>query len=159
MPFRPTIKDPIPREIDDVPEIEQEILTDRTLDESAPLLGPPNQNADRPPLQTPEEAKRASRFMFFMLLIVVVIDMGGFLQTVPLKRIFEAAFCTQYYQKENPRLVGDDGQIDELLCKVPEIQAKVAMLSAWISSVDQVPCNTLTIFDTFAIADFGFQLW
>jgi len=50
------------------------------------------------------------------------------LQGAPITRLIELAVCRQYLSVHNPDLVDKDGYVDEVHCKVDDIQVEMALI-------------------------------
>ena len=59
----------------------------------------------------------------------------------PSMRIQEDIMCRHYYQRTAPNDFDDDPfqPIPEDRCKMPDVQAKLAMLRAWDQTLSNVP--------------------
>lgn len=77
--------------------------------------------------------------------LVAIIDMGAFLAEAPRTRVYESNICLGYYQEFNPSVIGADGTIPEKLCKVDEVQQKMAMIFGWQEMFDAIPSIFLAI--------------
>jgi hypothetical protein len=57
---------------------------------------------------------------------------SGMMILMPLYRIIEDALCHSYYQDDS------DGIIDEMKCKVDEVQSHLATLMGWLSLISNL---------------------
>lgn len=85
------------------------------------------------------------------LLLVTIIDVGAFLAEPPKTRIYETNVCLAYYREHDTSAIGADGRIPEQLCKIDEVQQKLAMIFGWQDTFDAIPGILLAIpFGTLA---------
>ncbi|KAH3962365.1 hypothetical protein HBI46_046670 [Parastagonospora nodorum] len=85
------------------------------------------------------------------LLLVTIIDVGAFLAEPPKTRIYETNICLAYYREHDNSAIGADGRIPEQLCKIDEVQQKLAMIFGWQDTFDAIPGILLAIpFGTLA---------
>ena len=83
--------------------------------------------------------------------LIGIIDIGAFLAEPPKTRVFEANLCLIYYREHDPSVIGADGAIPERLCKVDEVQQKMAMIFGWQDMFDALPGLLLAVpFGTLA---------
>lgn len=115
--------------------------------EGDPLLSLPSSIAlDEHP--TPAEGKERKPWIPFVVLIlalVFIIDVGANLADPPKTRVFEANVCLSYYNKHDPSVIGNDGQVPEMLCKVDQVQQKLAMIFGWQDTFDAIPGILLAV--------------
>lgn len=78
-------------------------------------------------------------------LLVLMADVPAYMAEVAKLRVFEDAVCRRYYQDADPDLGGDIGSIPEHLCKLPEIQSRLAQMKGLLSFVDGAPGLLLAI--------------
>lgn len=77
---------------------------------------------------------RSSRYGPVCLLALLAVgDLAIRLINLPLNRIIEMRYCFDYYLKHDPSVIDPDGHIPELICKVSEVQKKVAWLESAMS--------------------------
>jgi hypothetical protein len=79
------------------------------------------------------------------LLIVVGVDMAGYLYSAPQIRLFESIVCRDYYRVHDPGMIGDDGNVPERYCKINEIQGEIAMLKGFQTLFENLPGVFLAI--------------
>lgn len=108
-----------------------------STDERTCLLSPTDQSASFP-LSSPDK-KPWVRLVVLVFLLVSIIDVGGFLSDAPKTRVFEENICLVYYRQHDPSQIGSDGSVPEKLCKVDEVQQKLAMIFGWQDMFDAVP--------------------
>jgi hypothetical protein len=120
----------------------------RTPDEEdAPLLSPMNADFDALPLAQPPP-KKSRHWVVLVALVVLcitVLDVGAFLAEPPKTRVYEANLCLQYYKEVDPSKIQVDGTVPEALCKVDEVQQKMAMVFGWQDTFDAIPALLLAV--------------
>jgi hypothetical protein len=63
-----------------------------------------------------------------LLLLLVLVNLSNVLYTLPLNRVIEFRLCQEHYELHNPASILPDGTIPEKLCKIDEVQKKLAWL-------------------------------
>ena len=107
-------------------------------DDSTPLL--PRTGLQRQPAHQPKQQSKPWVFLVVLaIFLVTVIDLGAFLAVPPKTRVFEANLCLRYYQKHDPSKINKDGTVDEALCKINAVQAKMAAIMGWASMFEAIP--------------------
>ncbi|PVH96820.1 MFS general substrate transporter [Periconia macrospinosa] len=117
--------------------------------EAATLLSP--EDADplsplQPPLTSPE--KKGKPWIFLVALffaMVAIIDVGAYMSDAPKTRVFESNLCLQYYEANDPSQIGPDGNVPESLCKIDEVQQRLAMIFGWQDTFDAIPGMLLAV--------------
>lgn len=71
--------------------------------------------------------------------MIAIIDVGAYLSEPPKTRVFEANICQHYYEENDPSKIGPDGRVPENLCKIDEVQQKLAMIFGWQDTFDAIP--------------------
>lgn len=116
--------------------------------EGATLLSPPESTSSLP---LPQKKKPWVFLVTLALLLVAIIDVGAFLGEPPKTRIYETNICLSYYREHDPSVISPDGTIPEKLCKMDEVQQKLAMIFGWQDTFDAIPGILLAIpFGTLA---------
>lgn len=118
--------------------------------EGDPLLLSPVDSAldDDDQLPPVAEKKKKKPWVLFVVLVfalVSIIDVGAFLADPPKTRVFEANICLGYYLEHDASVIGKDGSIPEKLCKLDEIQQKLAMIFGWQDTFDAIPGVLLAV--------------
>ncbi|KAF2439771.1 hypothetical protein P171DRAFT_476218 [Karstenula rhodostoma CBS 690.94] len=121
-----------------------------SLEEGAPLLSATADTSREPspaPLAVPgtEKKKPWVWLVFLAFVFVTIVDVGAFLAEPPKTRVFEANLCLRYYKDNDPSKIGDDGYVPEALCKIDEVQQKLAMIFGWQDTFDAIPGLLLAI--------------
>ena len=73
-----------------------------------------------------------------LAVIIIFYLFANYLLVVPTLRLFESAICRDYY--------GETNDVDESLCKIGPIQARLANLLGWRMAFEAIPgsgvCHT-----------------
>jgi hypothetical protein len=78
--------------------------------------------------------------ILILFTILFILAFGGFLMTVPGLRLYENIICHHYYNKlQGEQHIGLDGDIDESLCKVDEVQNELNVLLAVLHFLGAIP--------------------
>ena len=107
-------------------------------DENTRLL--PSQDG----IQQPQPQHLQLRVNVLLLAIVFFYTFTMNLFEAPRTRLFENSFCYDFYSIHDPSRIGEDGIVDEKLCKIDPVQAQVATLKGWQGFLDYLP-GTLTL--------------
>ena len=94
-----------------------------------------------------EDATPSRRIYTSLLSISLLINLAVNIMMPALARIFESAFCSDYYSRHgNQILITNPGQpINESLCKLAPIQKQVATLRGSMEFWDGLPCLLFTL--------------
>ncbi|KAH0603176.1 uncharacterized protein H6S33_008180 [Morchella sextelata] len=85
------------------------------------------------------------RATLLCFVIIVTVDMAGYLSSAPQVRLFESIVCLDYYRENDPGLIGGDGGVPEELCKVDSVQREIAMLNGMQTLFSNIPGVVLAI--------------
>jgi len=134
-----------------------------SFEEGAPLLVDPESTTPRPSSPAPLAKKEQQSKPWVLLVVLVylfiaIVDVGAFLAEPPKTRIFEATLCLRYYEENDPSKIGSDGSVPEGLCKVDEVQQKLAMIFGWQDMFDAIPGLVLAV-PVGALADKWGRKW
>ena len=118
-----------------------------SLDEDAPFLTHVDELPDEP-IPTPDapfepirkrrriwsswQASKPSTIVLLVAIAKFLIVTSGMLMLMPMYRLIEDAFCHRHYQDDSPDL------IDEMKCKVAEVQSPLAFLMGWLGLLASV---------------------
>lgn len=117
-----------------------------SVEEGEPLLSPVDcDTADSPPILPPRQKKPWLLLVFLVFALASVVDVGAYLAEPPKTRVFEANICLDYYRRVDPSVIGANGDIPEQLCKVDEVQQKLAMIFGWQDTFDAIPGILLAV--------------
>lgn len=84
-------------------------------------------------------AARAHRILVFAIVLFILIDIVMVGMGPMFVRMEELSICRLYYNKYDPTLVDANGNVDEILCKVDEVQAELAFISGWLAFFETIP--------------------
>ena len=75
--------------------------------------------------------------IWYLLALMLLVNLSMSLYQLPLNKVIERRLCREYYSPKDPRLYPSDGEIEEKLCKIDEVQKGLAgtigiMETAWI---------------------------
>ena len=113
-------------------------------EEGAPLISPTVSNTSLP-LVPPPSKKPWVLLVLLAFALIAIVDVGAFLAGPPLTRVYEANLCLIYYREHDPSIIEADGTIPEKLCKVDEVQQKMAMIFGWQDMFDALPGILLAV--------------
>jgi hypothetical protein len=111
-------------------------------------MAPASREPSPAPLPAPRPEKKKKPWVLLVCLVfafVTIVDVGAFLAEPPKTRVFEANICLRYYQEHDPSQIGADGSVPEALCKIDEVQQKLAMIFGWQDTFDAIPGLLLAI--------------
>lgn len=77
------------------------------------------------PLSTVVGHKRA---IWPLVLLLVLVHLSAVLYTLPLNRVIELRLCQAHYELRDPLAIQPDGSIPEKLCKIDDVQRRLAWL-------------------------------
>lgn len=104
------------------------------MQETTPLLGDEGQR-QRPPITgSIFQAKSAKSICLVISVFTLLLMFSSSVGDVPTTRLVEDHICRSYYAEQG-RTTDD---IDESMCKVDEVQSKMAYLNGWISMIKSV---------------------
>ncbi|KAF6807775.1 major facilitator superfamily transporter [Colletotrichum sojae] len=123
--------------------------------ETSPLLAHPPETEPETPVAPPPATDRVAttRHPKFLRAIIVIFsvcfvaEIGTSLIGTADTRLFEMAVCRDYYREHDPSVIGEPplSYVDEGLCKVKEIQTRLAYLRATRGLVMTLPGIFLTL--------------
>ncbi|KAL1596410.1 hypothetical protein SLS60_009056 [Paraconiothyrium brasiliense] len=120
-----------------------------SLEEGAPLLSamePASREPSPAPLPEHSTKKKPWKVLVFLIFVLItIVDVGAFLAEPPKTRVFEANICARWYEENDPSKLGKDGAVPEALCKIDEVQQKLAMIFGWQDTFDAIPGLLLAI--------------
>lgn len=79
-----------------------------------------------------------TQIVLLLSVIKFLIVASGMLIVVPLYRLIEDMLCHVYYEDDSNDI------IDEMECKVDEVQAKLAYMLGWFALLSSVICKSTT---------------
>ena len=122
--------------------------------ESTPLLAPPlgqNQPDENGASLSSARFSKDKRLRFWKTavpcaLLNLVADLGGSMTNAPEVRLLEMSVCREYYRRRDPTVIGSPpfAFVDEELCKLDDIQARLAQLCSLRAMLSVIPGLLLT---------------
>lgn len=110
-------------------------------DDTALLLPDEPPTPPRTPLPF-YQTRSTTAITIILMAVVVVLSFGAYLTAVPSIRIYEDIVCHHYYdQIQGEGHIGLEEQIDESLCKIPEVQQELNILLAGLHVIGAIPCR------------------
>lgn len=115
--------------------------------EDAPFLrssdsdSPPNSPLDEPKhhesqTRDPTSQKLRLRLLLTLFAVVLAVEMGLAMAESPMVRIYESIVCRNYYTQQDPSQIDADGQVEEELCKVKDVQTELAAVKGYMEFFD-----------------------
>jgi hypothetical protein len=103
---------------------------------------------------TPPRRRRISSAVIAILIVITFQHFAAKLMSLPLNRVIEARYCVDYYRIHDPNVIGGPGgdNVPEELCKVDEVQRKLAWLQGSIETI-HVLCDLLVTLPLASISD------
>ena len=93
----------------------------------------------------PKSKSTARRLIITLFVMVLIVEMGMAMTGGPITRISESIVCRHFYTHEDPSKIGADGEVDEELCKIGEVQCELAVVKGYMELFDGVLCAVLAI--------------
>ncbi|KAI9650786.1 hypothetical protein NHQ30_000817 [Ciborinia camelliae] len=94
-----------------------------------------------------ERIVSSRRVPYLYALYTTLNTAGTVLCEAPLLRLVERSFCREYYLKNDPSLIGLNGQVEERYCKVDDVQSAVAELLGWEAFLTAMIGSFQEVFD------------
>ncbi|RMZ72981.1 major facilitator superfamily transporter [Pyrenophora seminiperda CCB06] len=91
----------------------------------------------------------SKRAIWPLVLLLVLVHLSAVLYTLPLNRVIELRLCQEHYQRSDPSLIQPDGSIPEKLCKIDDVQRRLA----WLQGIME---TTLVVCDFIVTIPFSF---
>lgn len=119
--------------------------------EAAPLLKPPDaatsseEQQHQPVVEDPGWSKDAIRTLVSTAVFLILFTMADLLKYVAVVRLLELGVCREYHREHDPSLVDDNSYVQERLCKLAEVQQRLAHLRGYYSALDSVVGLVLTV--------------
>lgn len=76
------------------------------------------------------------RLLITLFVIVLAVEMGLSMSDSPMVRIYESITCRKHYLENDPGQIGADGQVQEELCKVTDVQTELAAVKGYMECFD-----------------------
>jgi hypothetical protein len=76
-----------------------------------------------------------------LIALLILVNLSAVLYTLPVNRVIELRLCQEHYKLHEPSVIPTDGVIPETLCKIDEVQGRLAWLQG-IMETTLVVCGT-----------------
>ncbi|PVH92922.1 hypothetical protein DM02DRAFT_259293 [Periconia macrospinosa] len=115
----------------------------------------------RSPTSSPILSPTSLPSIWPLILTVLLIYLAQALYTLPINRVIEFRLCQEHYSRLDPSVILDDGSIPEKLCKIDDVQRKLAWLQGVMETTQVVGDFLVTIPFSFVAEKFGIRtvLW
>ncbi|KAF2653954.1 hypothetical protein K491DRAFT_694262 [Lophiostoma macrostomum CBS 122681] len=125
-----------------------------------PLL--PRSDSSAPSPMAPRRFAFLNRYqrsqLWPLLCLLILTNLATSLYTLPLNRVIELRLCREHYQQHEPWAINPDGSIPEQMCKIDDVQRKLAWLQG-IMETTYVVCDfVVTIPFSFIARRFGIRV-
>ncbi|KAL4893000.1 MFS general substrate transporter [Aspergillus ambiguus] len=91
------------------------------------------QGAETPRLIDP---KLRFRLMVTLFTMILAVEVGAVMAGGPMTRIYESIACREYFAENDPRQIGANGEVEESLCKIKEVQTELAAVKGYMEFFD-----------------------
>jgi hypothetical protein len=81
------------------------------------------------------------RILYIIGVFAFIIDTSLLMGVAPTTRLLELGICREYYRAADPSVIGPGGDVPELLCKVGEVQSRLAEVNGWLTMVAFLPSS------------------
>lgn len=107
------------------------------------------------PVQQPNaiDSNVRLRLMVTLFTMVLAVEVGLVMAGGPVTRIYESIVCREYYAQHDPTRIASNGQVEEELCKVKDVQSELAAVKGYMEFFDgilsmsnmQLPCASWSV--------------
>ncbi|KAF3047816.1 hypothetical protein E8E11_006655 [Didymella keratinophila] len=108
---------------------------------AVPGVGP--QTATTTPIRKNEHSIRP------LIALLILVHVSAVLYTLPVNRVIELRLCQEHYELHDPSIIPANGAIPEKLCKIDEVQRRLA----WLQGIME---TTLVVCDFVVTVPFSF---
>lgn len=63
-----------------------------------------------------------------LIVLLILVHLSAVLYTLPLNRVIELRLCREHYKLHDPSVIPTTGVIPEKLCKIDDVQRRLAWL-------------------------------
>jgi hypothetical protein len=128
--------------------------------ENDPLINAPD-DSDGPDLAVPAQQQQAPaampstgaqwtlaralahvatyRVLYIIGVFAFVIDISFMMGAAPVTRLLELGICREHYRVADPSVIEPGGNVPEMLCKIGEVQARLAEVNGYITMLAFLP--------------------
>ncbi|GES56880.1 MFS transporter [Aspergillus terreus] len=82
------------------------------------------------------DPKLRFRLMVTLFAMILAVEVGVVMAGGPMTRIYESIACREYFAANDPRQIGANGEVDESLCKIKEVQTELAAVKGYMEFFD-----------------------
>ncbi|EMD89662.1 hypothetical protein COCC4DRAFT_68476 [Bipolaris maydis ATCC 48331] len=113
-----------------------------------------------PPLRraSPSPSTVHKRAIWPLVLLLVLVHLSAVLYTLPLNRVIELRLCQAHYELRDPSAIRPDGSIPEKLCKIDDVQRRLAWLQGTMETTLVVCDFIVTIPFSFVAERWGIKI-
>lgn len=105
-----------------------------------PLLSAELGAASRSPSPERVTSRKSKQSIQPLILLLILVHLSAVLYTLPLNRVIELRLCQEHYERHDSGLIPQDGAIPEKLCKINEVQRRLAWLQG-VMETTMVVCG------------------
>ncbi|KAF1366135.1 hypothetical protein EJ07DRAFT_161171 [Lizonia empirigonia] len=126
-----------------------------------PLLSAELGAASRTPSPERVTSRKSKRSIQPLILLLILVHLSAVLYALPLNRVIELRLCQEHYERHDSGLIPQDGAIPEKLCKIDEVQRRLAWLQGVMETTIVVCDFLVTIPFSFIAEKYGVRvvLW
>lgn len=78
------------------------------------------------------------RLMVTLFTMILAVEVGLVMAGGPVTRIYESIVCREYYAQYDPTQIASNGQVDEELCKIKDVQSELAAVKGYMEFFDGI---------------------
>lgn len=76
----------------------------------------------------PAVRRRPKASIGIVLAVLLLVNLAMSVYQLPINRVIERRLCLEYYRLNDPTRVGKDGNVDEQLCKLDDVQKNLGSI-------------------------------
>lgn len=80
-----------------------------------------------------------------LLTLLLLVNLAASLYQLPLNLVIERRLCLEHYRQHDPSQIGNDGSIEETLCKIDEVQIGLGWMQGTMDTIWVVGDFVMTI--------------
>ncbi|KAJ2899139.1 hypothetical protein MKZ38_003386 [Zalerion maritima] len=107
------------------------------------------------PSDPPRPRKNPRTAIQCILGFLLLVNLAASLYQLPLNRTIERRLCREYYSEHDPSLTSPDGNVDEELCKIDDVQQSLGRLQGGMETIWIVGDFVMTIPLGFVAEKYG----
>ncbi|KAF9891653.1 hypothetical protein FE257_003665 [Aspergillus nanangensis] len=78
------------------------------------------------------------RLMITLFTMILAVEVGIVMAGGPMTRIYESIACREYFAQYDPSQIGSNGEVEESLCKIKEVQTELAAVKGYMEFFDGI---------------------